>query len=397
MGGIGDFSSSVTRGLDKVSGGHGSDIMTYGGYAAGGLPGLAAGYLASGGSDWQEKAGLTNNKAKEAKADFNSSLDRQNDYTKNANSQMDQYAKDYQGQRNTVLDDYQKRRDQARSEVEAQGVQADKTYSETIKPRLYGIMEDAQKNANDAMSLKDAGDVNNSIQTATRQSYENQALGEGRQGLADTGVMQALGAQAFGGQIGNGQPITGGQMTALMGANQAAAGRAFANTQQRVQNLRDQGRTAAQAASDAQYKRGLDAKDRYRGSVGDVEGAEDRYFNRSGDFRNQKLGYDTQTANIGINRANEDMGLNNNSVNRGLATEQQYEGQKRGMSAADIAAANASQAAKMGAFGSILGTGLGAYAGGAQGAAVGNQVGGKLGGAGAPQVGVPQQQYGYGQ
>ena len=75
---------------------------------------------------------------------------------------------------------------------------ADKTYSETIKPRLQGIMEDAQRNADQAMSLQEAGDINNKIQGQVRQSYEQQAQGENRQGIADTGVMQALGAQAFG-------------------------------------------------------------------------------------------------------------------------------------------------------------------------------------------------------
>ena len=189
-------------------------------------------------------------------------------------------------------------------------------------------------------------------------------------------------------------------MTALMGANQAAAGRAFANTQQRVQNLRDQGRTAAQAASDTQYNRGVAAKNAYTNSIGNIDAAQSKYFDTSKNFRNEKLGYDTNAANIGLNTAQQDMGFSNDSVNRGLAAENQYEGQQRGMASADIAAENAAQAGKVGMFGTLLGTGVGAAAGGQQGAQLGSQVGGQVGrGMGASsqtgQYGQPQ--YGYGQ
>lgn len=368
--------------------------------AGGWGPGSAIGGRIGKAKNWDEKVGLSNNKAKEARGDFEGSLGREYEYGQGVSQRMANNAKSYQSARDKVLGDYEIRRNQARDEVESQGRDATKTYSETIKPRLYGIMEDAQRNANDAMSLREAGDVNNSIQQAYRKSYEDQALGEGRQGLADVGVMQALGAQAFGNQVGNGMPITGGQMTALMGANQGAAGRAFANTQQRIQSLRDQGRIAAQNASDAQYERGLAAKDRYRGSIGDIEGAEKRYFDTMGGFRGEKLGYDREAANTGLNKAAQDMGFANEKEMRDYAQMQQYEGQKRGLSAADIAAANAQQAGKLGAIGAGLGTAggiFGGMVGGPSGAQYGSQAGGAVGGMGsayaAQPQGVPQQPY----
>lgn len=167
---------------------------------------------------------------------------------------------------------------------------AKSTYSD-VSGRLKGVMDKAGSEAAGAMTLAQSQDPNNPVAQAFRQFYEQQAQGARQAGLADVGVMQALGAQAFGGQMSGGAPITGGQMAALMGQNQSQAGMAMANVQQRVQNLRDQGIAEGWNQTDKAYNRGLEARDFYSKSIGDYEGAGNRYQTLAQGLRSERAGY----------------------------------------------------------------------------------------------------------
>ena len=129
-----------------------------------------------------------------------------------------------------------------------------------------GIEADAKGRMTEAQ----ARDPNNPVAVAFRQFYEQQAGNEGKQGLADVGVMQSLGAQAFGSQLGGGAPLSTGQMQGMMAQNQNQAGQAFSNVQKRMQSLRDQGVAQGWNQTEAAYNRGIGALDRY-GSLSQMQ------------------------------------------------------------------------------------------------------------------------------
>ncbi len=214
----------------------------------------------------------------------------------------------YKDARDQDINKYADSRKQAGEDIRGYMDDASKQYTGTIQPRLQGLMEDAEKNNKSAMTLEQSMDPNNSVQLATRKRYEDQAQGEGRQGLADVGVMQALGAQNFGTQLtASGAPMTGGQMSALMGQNMSQAGAAMANTQRRIQGLRDQGIERGYSESDKAYGRGQDANARYRQSIGDVESAGGRNREELGGYTKQNLGLAREKYDIGTGQAKENM------------------------------------------------------------------------------------------
>jgi hypothetical protein len=93
---------------------------------------------------------------------------------------------------------------------------------------------------------------------AARRRFEDAAQGENRLGLSNFGVMSALGAQAAQGAQGPGPMTLGQQMAGLAAANRQA-GEAFANTQRRMQGLKDQG-----MMSESELRRmGLGSRDQY--------------------------------------------------------------------------------------------------------------------------------------
>jgi hypothetical protein len=193
------------------------------------------------------------------------------------------------------------------------------TYSNTIQPQMKDMMERSRKEAgygadatSQPMTLSQSMDPNNAVAQANRKLYETQAQGEGRQGLADVGTLQALGMQNMAGQLGN-VPMTGGQMQALMGANSAQSGAAYAQTQRRMQDLRDQGLSRGYEETDKAYGRGIEAQDRYRRGVGDYESAADRQSARDRDYRGEwgdvsRTQYDTNRQ-YGEDMFNMDSGM----------------------------------------------------------------------------------------
>jgi len=278
------------------------------------------------------------------------------------------------------------------------------TYSNDIQPRMKSQMEKAEINANSAMSLQDAMDPNNKVAKSTRDLYETQAQGEGRQGLADVGILQAMGAQSAANQMG-GVPMTGGQMAAIYGQNQAQAGAAYGSTQRRQQALRDEGLNKGFERSDIAYGQGLDAQDRYRRSVGDYEGAADREQGREGAYRKEygdrsNLRYDTDKNFLGdvFNLESGYSGLGHQlatgKTTRGMAQDERIYGGGIKQKNAEAQAAAAKQAGREKALGGLVGTvfsgwgGMGsAFGGGDEAAAAdagsGDYTGGDVGSDGA--------------
>lgn len=182
-----------------------------------------------------------------------------------------QNASKYQAGRNALTTDYSKSYANAsaearkyQSQAEDQAKNAQTNYSNVLAPNMQSYLDRAGSEARGAMSLSEAGDINNKYIQDTTKLYDQRAANEGRRGLADTGVLQSLGAQATATQLGGaGLPMTGGQLIALQGANQSQAGQAYANVQKRMAALRDQGLETGMKRSDMQYERGQGAVDRY--------------------------------------------------------------------------------------------------------------------------------------
>ncbi len=149
-----------------------------------------------------------------------------------------------------------------------------KGYSTSYQNSIRGVM--GEEDAKNAMTLQQAQDPNNKVAQDFRNMYNTEAQNQGQQGLADVGVMQSLGAQAFSGKLGGGVPMTGGQLQALMAQNQNQAGQAFANVQRQKQSLRDQGLAQGIMQTQAAWERGQQSKDRYTSGVKDI------YNNQSG-------------------------------------------------------------------------------------------------------------------
>lgn len=257
------------------------------------------------------------------------------------------------------------------------------TYSNTLQPAYKNNMEDAQKNASSAMTLQEAMDPNNRVQTAVRGMYENQAQNENRALLGSTGVLQSLGAQNFASQLAGAGPMTGGQLQALMAGNQQQSGAAFARGQGRIQNLRDQGLNRGFEQSNWAYGRGQEAKDRALQGTKEYEAAGTREMGRQSDLRGERGGWgqsiQAQTqAPIYREQALENARINNNMAN--ITAE------------LNKINADAYQHGKIlqGGLGAMGALG-GAYMGGAQGAQVGQQVGSGIGEGAVP----PPQQANY--
>lgn len=386
-----------------TQGGSISDVMRAGGQASAGGQVLGdalggknlASKIAQGdlGGAVQASKSHAADKAKAAQDEMKSKEEEQygqnQDFSKQLGEEDTAYLNRMKGNVNAYQDDLnQLRRD-------TQGAQTDarQTYSNIIQPRMKDLMTQAQVNSRDAMSLKEAQDPNNAVAKATRKFYEDQAQGEGRQNLADTGVLQALGAQNLAGQLGN-VPMTGGQLQALMGANMAQAGNAYQRGTQRTQDLRDRGLEQGFARSDVAYARGLGAQDRYRQSIGDYEGVADRQQARDAGFRSQLGGLSGQTYGLQQQMADAARGAGQAATNRDMAIYNTHMGGQQAQVAGQIQQLNAQEAQRGQMITGGLqaaGTVAGAYFGGPAGAAAGGQVGQQIGQANAPQqAAVPQ-------
>jgi hypothetical protein len=176
---------------------------------------------------------------------------------------------------------------------------------------------------------------NNATEQGIQGMYNQQAQGITTQGLADYGVLAALGGQATANTIGSsGQPITGGQMQAIQGANMSQAGNEFANAQAQASGLQAQGLSAGLNQNNMNY---ANVQNENQAAFGADQGA-------------AATQYDTQSGLAGLQYGIQQQGDQNNMgmINQKYGAQQQ----------ADIAqaqAANAAQAGKLGAIGSIAG------------------------------------------
>lgn len=207
----------------------------------------------------------------------------------------DKSATEYKGARDAYVNDYLQGSARLRQEASDQGTNAQKTYTNDIQPKLKANMEAA-------MTLQQAGDVNNSVHTGVRGLYNKQGQKARTQGLQDFGVLSALGAQAAGQQFGSGTPMTAGMQGQIYAQNQSQAGNAYAKAQQRMHDLEQQGIDRGFTESAAQYDRGQQA-------IGNFIGAEGEYLNRGRDTRGELAGYDADRLGVQTGRAGEDMDL----------------------------------------------------------------------------------------
>lgn len=222
---------------------------------------------------------------------------------------------DYRAARNPVYEKFQGQLEGLSNEAASQANDATQTYKNNIQPRLQDIMDTAQRESGGAMSLKDAGDPNNSVNKAWRDMYEGQAQGVGKQALADVGVMNALGAQATANQLGGlGGALPTSALIAMQGQNMSQSGQAYARAQQQMQGLREQGLETGRIESQNQYERGQGAKDRYAGSVKDYAGADSAYQDRMAGYRGERGAYADRGFEVGRQRAGEDYDIDQNRV-----------------------------------------------------------------------------------
>lgn len=318
------------------------------------------------------------------------------DYYSNMKDSTDKYVGSYDTATNTYRSDQAK----TKQAYQDQASDSSKAYTNEILPRLTSVMNKREGNANSAMSLKDAQDPNNAVASATRGMYNQQAQGIQNQGLADYGVLAALGSQATGNTMGGyGGMMTGGQMQSLQNANMGQASGAFGQAQQNANNLKLQGIQQGQNQSNWAYGQGQQAIGDYGGSVRDFEGANNQKNSIQNMYTGQQAGIDSDAYGVSLGQAGVHRdaasglaGLQNANSTASLNRQQGF---VNGVSATDQAtayanaqAAAAAQAAKLGALGTIAGGAAGAYAGGPAGGAAGAQAGGAGAAAANPGAGT---------
>lgn len=303
---------------------------------------------------------------------------------------------------------FEARRQNLLTDAKNAGQRTDKTY-ETFTTKMEKFANDAEKEAQNAMTLEQLADPANSAAFKnTRGLFETEAQGENTQGLANFGVLSALGGQSANASMQGLGPLTAGQQAAMFAGSQRQAGEAFANTQRRMQALRDQGLTQGLAAHQNQYEAGQGAKRMFAGAVDQRLGMEkdwaalgERNRGEQAGLQSDITGSQMGTQQRRLSGAQEDYGLNT-GLNRDITQRQAGLSQMQiGQANADIgtqmtqqqieqqrqAAADAAEAQQKAAMFQMAGT-LGGAAIGAFGGPAGSAIGGALGGAaGAGQGG----------
>lgn len=322
-----------------------------------------------------EQLGMSNDKQKKKMKEAEALKEEENLATRGVLDKM-----------NKTDSDYLKKIKELENQASKQASDARFIYSNDINPRLKGVMEDAYRDSRSAMTLEEAGNVNNYMHQQVRDLYESEAQKVRRQALADQGVLTAMGQQNMARQMGAaGAPLTGAQLQLMQATNMNQAGLAFNNAQVQMNRLREQGLDRGFTESAAQYERGQRSLDRYERSIGSYEDAMNRDIMRQRMFRDELGGY----AGIGY-------GVNQGSNMRDLGYVNQVYGGKQDAISNAIAMANADNAGKSALLSGIMGAGgaaIGGYFGGPQGAQAGQAAGSALGGSGyqAGQGPQPQQ------
>lgn len=328
--------------------------------------------------DFKEATGITDRESGRLAQEQRQRNVDQGDEMSGVLNNMSETEDAYVQARDPAVQEYKENVNRLREQSQNQSADARSTYTNTIQPELKNLMETEKQNAAGAMTLQQSMDPNNAVAEGTRSFYNTQAQNEGKAGLAASGVLANLGANAFSQQMGAGMPMTGGQMQLLAAQSQQQGADAYARTQQRMQNLRDQGLERGFERSDLAYNRGLDARDRYRRGVGDIEGAEDRFHQGQKDFRQEDMGYGRDIFGTDMAVAGQDMDIGMGRHQRDMGEINRKYGAEGAARTAESQASAAGQAGRMGiTTGAITGglTAVGAIYGGPQGAQVGNAAG----------------------
>lgn len=173
---------------------------------------------------------------------------------------------------NQLRDTYNTEADQAQNQYTNLGRQAESDYNRLGANAQQGYNQLGQLSDEQYQDLagqtqgyydqygQQSQDRYNTEAQAARKRFEDAAQGENRLGLSNYGALSALGAQAAQNTQGPGPMTVGQQMAGLAAANRQA-GEAFANTQRRMQGLKDQG-----MLSESELRRaGLTSRDTYAG------------------------------------------------------------------------------------------------------------------------------------
>ena len=244
--------------------------------------------------------------------------------SKNVSKYEDDYVRDkesgnaaYKAKRNNSIAGYQSNLDDLENTAKSESSDAYKTYSGTTKPAMEKNISDLQgqlygnpaNGTRGAMTLGEAGDPNNYVQTAVRDMYENQAQRTQKSGLAASGVLGSLGAQNAATAFGSSGPMSVGQQQALYAASQGQAGQAYARSQRQMDTLRQQGIAQGFIESDKQYNRGLDVRDRTQQGVKDLDNLENNYLGKQKGLRDERNRYAADRMGINIGQAGEDRNI----------------------------------------------------------------------------------------
>lgn len=315
------------------------------------------------------------------------------EYNKGQNVKYDQAEGTYKTARDSYIKPQIDEMNRLRDESSRQANDARVVYEGSIRPGMLEQMDRNAANARSAMSLAEYNDPNNSVARATRDIYDQEALKTHARGVADTGILQAMGAQAAARSFGIGGPMSTGQMTSLYAANQNQAGQAFANTQKQMQSLQDQGLAQGFLQADKVYQAGERAQDRNVTGMKAMSDFEGMNQDRQAGFRDEQARFGNLGAAMGVGMSRDDLDLGYRSLDRQSDLENTRLGVKtqEEINAAKAAAARSPDAllsSLLGTAGAVAGY---KYGGGPQGAQAGYTVGSGIGDAAAIQRGRYQE------
>ncbi len=237
------------------------------------------GYMATGGDltgagSAKKAQGALNQTEEEANKAYQESLAQiKADQTKqeSINKQMDQTASAYKNLGDTYSNTYDSQIGKLLTDAEGQHDDARKTYQNSIQPALKNNMEVAQKNAMSSMTLQEAQDPNNTLQSGIRGYFNDQSAGAMRQGGQSAGIADAFAGQQMGLQGQSGAPQTGAQQQNAYANASSQGNQVRGNTMGKAASLQDQGIQTAQAANDTMYDQGIQAQGQAAGAANDYQ------------------------------------------------------------------------------------------------------------------------------
>lgn len=244
------------------------------------------------------------------------------DQTSEASSASNAGLLEGQSQGNEIS--WQAQNDALANQAAQQASDARATYTNDIQPQQKALMEQSGKNAAQAMSLSEAEDPNNQVASGVRNMYNAQGQAAQNQGVADYGVLAALGSQATAGTIGQGNPMTGGQLAAIQGQNMGAASNAYNNAANYAQGLRTQGIQAGINQSNTMYGAGQNAVGMAGQMAAEYQQGNNAFNQEQANLRGEQTGYNDADLSAQQGLAQQTYGLRqglNQQQHADIATE----------------------------------------------------------------------------